>query len=240
MGNQYSNRIINASEHLFRTALNIASGDYQDGDFVQLRDTVLADIEHVDRIMFESRYTSTFIGYAKYALVAYIDEAVMKSDWQYKVKWMSSPLQLEIFGDHVAGKKFFDKLNEIVLLSSDAVELLELYYLCLEMGFEGSYRVEGIEKLQALKINIKDQIDSYREKYSKNLLDPEPISNNIYRTLQSGIPSWVIISVSVMIIVLFYAGFEYSLDSLVSANSNHIEVMLNQFAAPQPASIEGI
>ena len=236
----YSNNIINAAERLFRTSMSMLTGDKQEVGFEQLRDTVLSDIDHVDRVMFEGKYSATHISYAKYALVAYIDEFVMKSDWQHKIKWMSSPLQLELFGDHVAGKKFFEKLNEIVLLSSDAVELLELYYLCLEMGYEGSYRVDGIEKLQALKVNIKDQIDACRDNSGKSLLDRETLSTDIYHALRSGIPSWVVVTFCIMIIVLFYVGYEYSLENLLASNNDQIEILLNQVDGIKPDVIKGI
>ena len=36
------------------------------------------------------------IHYAKYALVAFIDETISISDWSHKNEWLSQPLQLRI------------------------------------------------------------------------------------------------------------------------------------------------
>src|SRR3972149_602851 len=74
---------------------------------------------------------------AKYALAAFIDETILSSSWSQKDLWSSSPLQYEFFKEHLAGVEFFNRLENIRKASPISMDILEIYYLCLIMGFEG-------------------------------------------------------------------------------------------------------
>ena len=79
---------------------------------------------------------------ARYALVAFIDEQVLKSTWSGRTEWMSQPLQLMLYREYTAGENFFVRLRS--LLQSGARPLaIEVYYLCLALGFRGAYGVTG-------------------------------------------------------------------------------------------------
>lgn len=69
----------------------------------------------------------------KYVLTALIDEVVIFSPWQYAQDWQAHPLEMELFGESIAGEKFFE------LLENDGYrdpELAELFFLCLTIGFD--------------------------------------------------------------------------------------------------------
>ena len=64
-----------------------------------------------------------------------------------KEEWEKNPLQLEYFGESLAGNKFFEKLaamNKQIDVTADAVEI---YYVCMLLGFKGRYGVYEKEKL---------------------------------------------------------------------------------------------
>lgn len=75
---------------------------------------------------------------ARYALVAFIDEQVMRSSWSGRGEWMNRPLQLEMFRESTAGENFFVRLHAL-LQSSRPHVAVEVYYLCLLLGFRGAY-----------------------------------------------------------------------------------------------------
>lgn len=77
-------------------------------------------------------------GDAHYAIVALIDETVMSSDWEHAEEWGHEPLQVQHFGQFVAGEEFFHRLDTV--LQGSASELLEIYHTCLCAGFRGMYR----------------------------------------------------------------------------------------------------
>lgn len=77
---------------------------------------------------------------ARFAVCAWIDEAILSSGWNEKASWQKEPLQLKYYKTLAAGELFFEKLNALGLQSNDA---REVYYLCLAMGFMGRYCKEG-------------------------------------------------------------------------------------------------
>lgn len=79
---------------------------------------------------------------ARYALVAFIDEQVLKSEWNGRAEWMSRPLQLEFYRETTAGENFFVRLRAH-LQSGKNGPILEAYYLCLLLGFAGAYGSSG-------------------------------------------------------------------------------------------------
>lgn len=95
----------------------------------------------------------------QYALVALLDETVLSSPGACRDYWITRPLQLDIFGDNIAGEEFYRKLKKLLLNPEKNLEVLEVYYLCLSLGFEGKYRIcdtaERIELIQNLGQKIR-------------------------------------------------------------------------------------
>ncbi len=81
---------------------------------------------------------------ARYALVAFIDEQILKSNWVGRAEWMGQPLQLQLYGEYTAGENFFHRLRG--LLEAGISPALEIYYLCLALGFRGVYGTSGDQR----------------------------------------------------------------------------------------------
>jgi type VI secretion system protein ImpK len=82
------------------------------------------------------------IAEARYALVAFIDEQILKSSWPGRAEWMNQPLQLILYREYTAGENFFARMR--ALLNQGGRQLaLQAYYLCLALGFRGAYGVSG-------------------------------------------------------------------------------------------------
>ncbi|NGZ97951.1 MAG: hypothetical protein CV089_17820 [Nitrospira sp. WS110] len=99
---------------------------------------------------------------ARYALAAYLDEMVMSSHWPQKHQWPSISLQSELFSTDLAGQGFFQNLEEVWRGHPLNIDLLELYYLCLVLGFEGKYKLQGREQLKALIQELGRDIQAKR------------------------------------------------------------------------------
>lgn len=76
---------------------------------------------------------------ARYAAVAFIDEAILSSDWEHKETWKKDPLQLKYYETVNAGEEFFNKLSALSPMESVDKEIREVYYYCLMLGFCGKY-----------------------------------------------------------------------------------------------------
>ena len=75
---------------------------------------------------------------ARYALVAFIDDRVLKeSAWAGRAEWMNNPLQLQFFREYAAGENFFGRMRALAQRGGPFLAL-EAYYLCIALGFVGA------------------------------------------------------------------------------------------------------
>ena len=104
-------------------------------------------------------YDTDDVKRATFAAVAFLDEAILNSKNPIFADWLKKPLQEEFFGTHVAGDAFYQNLEELLgrIDSPDLADLLEVYQLCLLLGFVGRYsaslgEVKRMKDLAAEKV----------------------------------------------------------------------------------------
>ncbi len=97
-----------------------------------------------------------------YAFCALLDEIILNSDFEIRDEWERNPLQLRLFGEHLAGEGFFERLENLRLEPQKHIETLEVFYSCLILGFQGKYLLEGEDKLGYLIARIGQEITSIR------------------------------------------------------------------------------
>lgn len=73
---------------------------------------------------------------ALFAVVAWLDEAVLCSQWDQAERWRKGLLQTLHFNTTRAGVEFFTRLDALPTASRSA---REVYYTCLLLGFRGQY-----------------------------------------------------------------------------------------------------
>ena len=81
---------------------------------------------------------------ARFAIFAWVDEAILSSSWKEKDRWQGEQLQRIYYHTADAGEIFYERLNAI---GPHQREVREAYYLCLAMGFVGRYCHEGDDYL---------------------------------------------------------------------------------------------
>jgi type VI secretion system protein ImpK len=109
-------------------------------------------------------YTQEDTQSALYAIVAFLDESVLNCRQPAFADWPRLPLQEELFGGHVAGESFFTNLQRVLSRTDFAVaaDLLEVFYLCLLLGYKGRYAVTGGGDLRALMEAVREKIQRIR------------------------------------------------------------------------------
>lgn len=130
-------------------------------DCAQLQTRIYQLMTEFEAVLKSDNVNHETINLAKYALTALIDETIMLSNWHEKLTWMSQTLQWHYFGEHAAGEGFFKRLSELRQQGIDNVYLIELYYVCMQLGFKGSYRLQGVEALQQLQAELKTLLQRY-------------------------------------------------------------------------------
>lgn len=96
------------------------------------------------------RFNHKIIQVAKFALAAFVDETVLTNNFPLKDEWEKYPLQLEYFGEQLAGNKFFEKLSSMLKQIETTADAVEIYYVSMLLGFKGRYAVYEHEKLLSI------------------------------------------------------------------------------------------
>lgn len=106
--------------------------------------SLLADFE---RRAERYRFSSKIVQVSKFALASFVDETVLSNNFNLKNEWEKYPLQLEYFGEQLAGDKFFEKLAAMLKQVEVTADAVEIYYVCMLLGFKGRYAVYEKERL---------------------------------------------------------------------------------------------
>jgi type VI secretion system protein ImpK len=77
---------------------------------------------------------------AKFAVCAWTDETLLRSAWEGAKRWQTTQLQQFFFNTHNAGVEFYDKLAALAARDAPAKET---FALCLGLGYQGKFFVEG-------------------------------------------------------------------------------------------------
>ncbi|TWI69230.1 type VI secretion system protein ImpK [Pseudoduganella lurida] len=156
---------------------------------------------------------------AKYAFCAAVDEIILRSSFSIRDAWERRPLQLLLFGDQLAGENFFNRLEQLRARGSAHLQALEVFHMCLLLGFQGRYIIEGTEKLNYLTSRLGDEIAHMKGKrggFAPHAERPDQIAHK----LRSDLPLWVLCSVFALICVLGYIGLRTSLSSTTGKGIN--------------------
>lgn len=74
----------------------------------------------------------------KYALVSWIDEMLVETTWSGREWWSNNVLEMEIFRSRLCNEQFYLFAKEASTLTRR--DSLEVYYVCVVLGFRGLYR----------------------------------------------------------------------------------------------------
>jgi type VI secretion system protein ImpK len=142
---------------------------------------------------------------SKFAFCALVDETILMSRLSVRDAWERKPLQLELFGEQLAGDRFYDHLEKLRQEGAPRIQVLEVFHMCLLLGFQGRYVLEGSEKLSYLTARLGDEIASMRGKraaFAPHWMAPDAIAHK----LRTEVPLWVIASVFALVGLLAYLG----------------------------------
>lgn len=171
---------------------------------------------------------------AKYAFCAAVDEIILRSPFPIRDAWERRPLQLTLFGDQLAGENFFNRLEQLRARGSAHLQALEVFHMCLLLGFQGRYILEGTEKLNYLTSRLGDEIAHMKGKrggFAPHAERPDQIKHK----LRSDLPLWVLCSVFGLICVLGYIGLRTSLGHTTEKQINAYTDVIKM--APRAANL---
>lgn len=238
-----ANPILECCAGLLALSVPLRSGRAAAGVEPDFRDRIMGAFDVLERMAFEKQIPTTTVQHAKYAMAAFVDEAVLGSVWGGRLEWMSRPLQLEFFGEHLAGEGFFTRLAELRQGGIGCVDLLELYYACLQLGFEGMYKMRGYEQLMALQVDLRAQIENLRGVSDPRLSPAGVPVRGMLGKFGRHVPYWALFAVTAAGVFFGYGAYVGMSRGLtrreVAAIAADAHVLRSTGSAWRPAAAEG-
>lgn len=172
---------------------------------------------------------------ARYALCATLDEAVLSTPWGSQSEWTQQSLLIQFHREAWGGEKFFEMLERISQDPGRHIDLMELQYLCLSMGFAGKYQVvdRGHARLAEIQHDLYNRIRQFRGNPAQDLSlrwrGVQDQRNPIVRY----VPWWVVGAASLAILTLAFIFFVVRLSNRAEpVHAELAKIGIGDFTAP--------
>jgi len=163
----------------------------------------------------------------QYALCAFLDESVLRSgDNELRRHFELSPLQFRYFGVHLAGQGFFEKIDSLRGDVKNNLDVLEVYHLCLALGFEGKFGLSEKDQLRYLANTLGQDIARYR-KTPKALSPDWALPDQVSQMLRHEVPVWLYLALIALVCVGVYLTLDWLLGKDVAVLSEHISQLFS-------------
>lgn len=148
---------------------------------------------------------------ARYLLCTVVDEVVLTTPWGTASGWSQHSLLSLFHKETFGGEKCFLILQRTLETPGSHIELLELFYLCLSLGFQGKYRLapRGYEQLDQIRDNLYRTIESHRPPMERDLSPRWRGCVERKTRLIQYIPLWVIASVVLGVLAVTFSGYRW-------------------------------
>ena len=160
---------------------------------------------------------------ATFAVVAFLDETIQGSSWSDREQWLAQPLQLEMYDRNDAGEEFFARLDALRGAVSEHADVLEVYYLCLALGFRGRYEFLPPGEHRDLVSAV------YGDLAKAPQLAPGPLAphaepvGRVATTVRYRVPAWAILAACAALAVIVYASLAVYARATAGATADEIE-----------------
>jgi len=151
---------------------------------------------------------------ARYALCALLDDSAAATPWGRD--WATQGLLADLHGEAAGADKFFALLDQMAAEPAKHLDLLEFFYVCLALGFEGKYRggegsrqalTQARAKLYAILAQQRPQASAELSGRWRGAAAPA-------RRLPSALGIWAVGSACLLVLSAVYLGYAVSLGAL--------------------------
>ncbi|MCT8342717.1 MULTISPECIES: type IVB secretion system protein IcmH/DotU [Photorhabdus] len=170
MNRNYYNPLVQAAYPLLNAMPHIRHAAKPE-DSGQLRQQLIGEIYRFEKQCQQAGFSYETILGARYCLCTSLDEAVALTSWGDNSIWSGNGLLVTFHKESSGGEKFFKLLDMLLQQPSKHIDLLELFYFCLLLGFGGRYRLveNGLAQLETLIQRLAIRLLQVRGEYSATL-----------------------------------------------------------------------
>ena len=110
-------------------------------DLTALRAQLVHEVKAFESGAVRADYPLDQVILARYVICATLDECIGKTSWGKTADWTQASLVKLFQDEESAGDRVFILLDRLRQTPSEYIDLIEFFYLCLSLGFEGKYAV---------------------------------------------------------------------------------------------------
>ncbi len=194
----------------------------QQPDFEEVRLNVERLLTEKSTLYLEGGYQAEHYDEARFAVVAFIDEALLDNAWKDSARWAADLLQRNYYRTASAGIEFFDRLADLNMIDPAHRDIREVYYYCMALGFSGRF-FERSERsvLERIRLDTYQLLmagQASRLNDDAALLSPEAYPEISQRNTEVKTGRWTpfIFGVPVLVLVITYVAMK--LDVVGMAN----------------------
>lgn len=213
------NDLVTFAGPIFDLVLRLKAGIVSPSN--DLRPKIASMLDDFERRAERYKFNHKIISVSKFALASFVDETMLTNNFPLRSEWERNPLQLEYFGEQLAGNKFFEKLESMMSQPEVTQDAIEIYYFCMLLGFKGRYGVYEQEKLLAIMQNTANVLVKVG-KIKPTDLSPNWLANDQPKPPpKRGMPTWAKIgafaglgAAFIIYLVLFLLSSKYLQDTV--------------------------
>jgi type VI secretion system protein ImpK len=206
-------------------------------DVPSLRRAALDEIRRFEERARAAGVRNEIVLAARYVLCAGLDEAVLSTPSGGQSEWAQHPLLIALHREAWGGEKFFEMLDRILVDPARHIDLIELQYLILALGFTGKYQMmdRGHEQLADLQHNLHRTIQNQRgaapAELSLHWRGLEDQRNRLIRY----VPWWVVVAAALAIVGVTFAIYYTKLANQADPLHERLaQIGIEDFALPPP------
>lgn len=202
------NPLIRAATPLLSTLAGLQGSGDADG-LRALKDQLVAELKHFEAVSLNDQIDHSQVLAARYVLCTVADEAVLRNEWGDQSDWSSSSL-LSIFHNETSGgEKFFRLLDHLGKDPVRHLDLIELMYVCLALGFTGKFGRDPRDRaeLDATREGLFRQVRQLRGEVPRELSPRWEGLTAKRQALIRVVPWWLVAAGTLVCLVVMYSGF---------------------------------
>ena len=167
---------------------------------------------------------------ARYMLCSMLDETVLNTPWGSDSPWAQRTLLTVFHNETSGGEKVFLILDRMRQAPAENIDILELIYVCLSLGFEGKYRLmnRGRDALEQIREDLFVTIRTVRGEYDRTLSDKWQGLGKTSNTLANYLPMWVIVTIVASLLFFSFSGFRYWLYASSTPVAEQLETIVEE------------
>jgi type VI secretion system protein ImpK len=112
----------------------------QQANIATLRQQAIQEVRSFEERMRTSGVAPEDSVVARYILCTFVDSAVLNTPWGAQGDWAGQSLLVVFHKEVSGGEKFFEILERLRANPARYIDLIELAYVCLALGYEGKFR----------------------------------------------------------------------------------------------------